>query len=129
VLDSVDQLDDSNGGRKLEWLPVMGIGAHTRLVISTLPDYEGVFACKSLLEKKLGNDSGRLLQVETISEHERVFGHLLKQQGRTANQEQLAAVSAAFKGRSEADAAGTPLWLTIVAQVQNAVGAVLFVRV
>jgi hypothetical protein len=37
-LDSLDQLDDANGGRRLEWLPVDGLAATVRLVVSTLPD-------------------------------------------------------------------------------------------
>ena len=118
VLDSVDQLDDSNGGRKLEWLPVQGLGKSTKLVISTLPDYPKEFQCKSLLEKKLGDQSGeRMLGVETISDHDKVFKHLLALQGRRATQTQMEAVSKAFTERSTEDAAGTPLWLTIVAQV------------
>jgi len=115
VLDSVDQLNDSNGGRKLEWLPVKELSKHAKLVISTLPDYEGEFQCKSLLEKRL--DSERMLKVETISDHEQVLKHLLKLLGRGATKEQMKAVSTAFTMRSEEDAAGTPLWLTIVAQV------------
>ena len=58
IVDSVDQLDDINGGRRLEWLPVTGfspkpqtpnpkpqtskpktgLSAHVRVVVSTLPD-------------------------------------------------------------------------------------------
>ena len=115
VLDSVDQLNDSNGGRKLEWLPAKELSKHTKLVISTLPDYEGEFQCMSLLEERLGSE--RMLKVETISDHEQVLKHLLKRLGRRVTEEQMEAVSAAFTMRSEEDAAGTPLWLTIVAQV------------
>jgi len=121
-LDSVDQLDDSNAGRRLEWLRVSGLSPHVRLVISTLPDPDiAEFRCLSQLKKGLGvadgvSASSCIVKVETISDHVRVLTHLLKLQGRTSTREQEAAVDAAFRQRGENDGAGTPLWLTIVAQ-------------
>ena len=58
-IDSVDQLNDSNGGRRLDWLPVTGLPAHVRLVVSTLPDYSE-FQCLSILRAKLADSAGSL---------------------------------------------------------------------
>ena len=57
------------------------------------------------------------MDVETISDHRKVMLHLLRAQNRRITDAQMNAIDAAFKGRTDADAAGTPLWLTIVAQV------------
>jgi len=123
-IDSVDQLDDSNAGRRLDWLPVTGLPVHVKLVVSTLPDYPGLFQCLSTLQDKLGEsnalstagDSSRhCVEVKTISEPEAVLTHLLQLQGRKLTDEQREHVLKAFRERTDADAAGTPLWLTIVA--------------
>ena len=115
-IDSVDQLDDSNGGRRLEWLPVTGLPPHVKLVVSTLPDYPE-FQCLTFLKGKLeGIMHSQVVEVATISEPEMVLMHLLRLQGRTLTDGQLRHVLDAFDKRTDADAAGTPLWLTIVAQ-------------
>jgi hypothetical protein len=123
-IDSVDQLDDSNAGRRLDWLPVTGLPAHVKLIVSTLPDYPGLFQCLSTLQDKMGEsnalstagDSSRhCVEVKTISEPEAVLTHLLRLQGRILTDEQRKHVLEAFEKRTDADAAGTPLWLTIVA--------------
>jgi hypothetical protein len=93
-----------------------------RLVVSTLPDPANAeFQCLAQLKKGLGladgaSEGSRIVEVGTISEHSKVLTHLLKLQGRTATADQIAAVDAAFRNRTDDDAAGTPLWLTIVAQ-------------
>ena len=120
ILDSVDQLDDANAGRRLDWLPVTGLSAHVKLVVSTLPDYPE-FQCLSILQARLkpkpeGSTESQLVEVETISEPERVLMHLLRLQGRELTGGQRKHVLEAFEKRTDADAAGTPLWLTIVAQ-------------
>ena len=118
-IDSVDQLDDSNAGRRLDWLPVTGLSLHLRLVVSTLPDYPKEFQCLSLLRAKLqhaASQHSRMVEVETISEPEAVLEHLLRLLGRTLTEAQRSHVLEAFAKRTDADAAGTPLWLTIVAQ-------------
>ena len=114
-----EQLDDSNAGRRLDWLPVTGLSLHRRLVVSTLPDYPKEFQCLSLLRAKLQNAASqhsRMVEVETISEPEAVLQHLLRLLGRTLTEAQRTHVLEAFAKRTDADAAGTPLWLTIVAQ-------------
>ena len=119
-IDSVDQLDDSNAGRQLEWLPMSELPVHALLVVSTLPDH-AEFQCLSQLRRGLGlaegEESSSMVRVQTISQHTAVLQHLLKRQGRTITDEQMAAVDRAFQNRTDADAAGTPLWLTIVAHV------------
>jgi hypothetical protein len=90
-----------------------------RLVVSTLPDCQKEFQCLSILQAKLGNAASqcsRMVEVETISEPEAVLEHLLRLLGRTLTQTQRTHVLEAFARRTDADAAGTPLWLTIVAQ-------------
>jgi ATP/maltotriose-dependent transcriptional regulator MalT len=42
-LDSLDQLSDADGGRRLTWLPV-SLPPHVALVVSTLPDVGGCLA-------------------------------------------------------------------------------------
>jgi hypothetical protein len=119
-IDSVDQLDDSNAGRQLGWLPVTELPAYVHVVVSTLPDvsdYDGHFRCLSILKAKLGDSaSSNMVEVQTISEPEMVLMHLLQLKGRTLTDKQRRHVLEAFEKRTEADAAGTPLWLTIVAQ-------------
>jgi hypothetical protein len=126
-IDSLDQLDDSNGGRRLDWLPATGLPQHVRVVVSTLPDYQGFqcmsilqtkpFQCLSILQTKLGaNQKRHMVEVETISEPERVLEHLLHLLGRTLTETQREHVLEAFTKRTDAHAAGTVLWLTIVAQ-------------
>lgn len=120
-IDSVDQLDDSNAGRRLEWLPVTRLPAHVKLVVSTLPDYPAEFQCLSILKDKLGDKvDSQLVEVEVISEPETVLMHLLRLQGRTLTAGQRQHVLDAFDKRKDTDAAGTPLWLTIVAQAVSA---------
>lgn len=116
-IDSVDQLDDSNGGRRLDWLPVSGLSVYVKLVVSTMLDYAKEFQCLSILEKKLGHSfAEHIFRVNAISEHDQVLIRMLKRMGRNITKQQLHHVSAAFDKRTDEDAAGTPLWLTIVAQ-------------
>jgi hypothetical protein len=117
-IDSLDQLDDSNGGRRLDWLPTTGLPPHVRVVVSTLPDYPSEFQCLSILQTRLdaSHHQRQVVEVETISEPERVLEHLLRLLGRTLTETQREHVLEAFAERTDADAAGTPLWLTIVAQ-------------
>ena len=61
----------------------------------------------------------QVVVVETISEPAMVLMHLLRLQGSTLTDGQRQHVLDAFDKRTDADAAGTPLWLTIVAQVYN----------
>jgi len=118
VLDSVDQLDDTNQGRLLQWLPATTLPECVRIVASTLPDYEEMegksgFQCLSRLEGAL-HDEASFAMVQDIKDPESIVGHLLSLQGRTITAEQMTVVLDAFHKRSEEDMAGTPLWLTLV---------------
>ena len=135
------QLDDSNGGRRLDWLPLEGLSKQIRTVISTLPDELSPpdgrpFRCLSQLERRLvGSDAGggrREAASETTDlsrlarEHQQVFvrveplkdaadllRHLLKLQGRCATGEQIDRIVEAV---NSSDHTQTPLLVTILAQ-------------
>ena len=118
-IDSVDQLDDSNAGRRLDWLPMSDMPSCLRIVISTLPDpiryktkFPVEFQCCSILERNLGR--GNMVQVPAISEHRDVLSHLLKRQGRRLTRTQTEEIAKYFDGNVI-----TPLWLTIVAQTAS----------
>ena len=120
ILDSVDQLDDSNAGRLLQWLPTRDLPDCVRVLVSSLPDYPDSsgkkgFDCLSRLRRVLENDAS-FSKVEDIQDPKEVILHLLSLQGRTITDQQMEAVLKAFRARSENDMAGTPLWLTLVAQ-------------
>ena len=108
-LDSVDQLDDSNGGRRLDWLPLEHLSEQIRMVISTLPDElsppdKRPFRCLSQMERRLvpsseadGRKRNAAGESRSQREHEKLFvrveplkdaadllEHLLKLQGRCA---------------------------------------------
>ena len=110
-IDSVDQLDDSNAGRRLDWLPMTDLPSFLRIVVSTLPDYQGQFQCHSILNRNVG--SGNMMHVPAISEHKEVLLHLLRRQGRRLTRTQTEAIAKIFVENSSI---ATPLWLTIVAQ-------------
>jgi len=122
LLDSVDQLDDSNGGRRLQWLPVEtdSLSPRVRLVISTLPDGESfgrTFQCLSYLRKRV-RSSSRFARVEPLRDGEDLLAHLLKMQSRRLTHQQMAAVMHVVAPQSDdtqADQTQTPLLLTIVA--------------
>ncbi|KAJ1471727.1 hypothetical protein T484DRAFT_1843041, partial [Baffinella frigidus] len=89
----VDQLDDQNGGRRLEWLPVTGLSSHVRIVVSTLPDHSE-FDCLSRLRATLDVEEGaqcpgKLMELEATLEWRTVLGHILKVLGRQITNEQM----------------------------------------
>ena len=103
-------------------MPVEGLPACLRLVVSTLPDYkdEGIkkgFQCYSRLRTALHDDNACFAKVEDITDPKEVVLHLLRLQGRTVTETQMEAILKAFHDRSPDDAAGTPLWLTLVAHM------------
>ena len=115
LLDSVDALDDSNAGRRLAWLPVIELPWNVRIVVSTLPDYPEEFQCLSILQSRLGDSGGKqVLEIGAIKKPEKMLSHLLRLRGRALTEVQRQHVMEAFE-RCESTA-GTPLWLTIVAQ-------------
>ena len=68
----------------------------------------------SILQTRLdaSGHQRQMVEVETISEPERVLEHLLRLVGRTLTETQREHVLEALAQRADADAAGTPLWLT-----------------
>jgi hypothetical protein len=116
VLDSVDQLNDSNGGRRMQWLPVESnmLSVRVRLVISTLPDGESFgqkFQCLSYLRKRIGNKS-HFAMFEPLTEGSQLLQHLLKFQMRCLTEQQIKTVMQVAK---QSDQEQTPLFLAIMA--------------
>lgn len=112
----VDQLDDSSAGRRLDWLPLSELPAGVKIVVSTLPDCNE-FRCHSILREGLGEASAsNLIHVEASLRYEKMLEHLLRLRRRTLTQEQMAHVCGVY-GQGAQGEVGTPLWLTIVAQV------------
>ena len=73
-LDSLDQLDDSLGGRRLNWLPTHDLAPGVRLVVSTLPDDASPadgkpFACWSTLQARY-SDSSCFVHVQPVDDVE-----------------------------------------------------------
>jgi hypothetical protein len=77
LLDSLDQLNDSDEGRGLMWLIplVMNLPPHIKVVLSTLPDHSGIFKCLTILRGAL--DAQSFLQVKRVEEPELVLNHML----------------------------------------------------
>ena len=132
ILDSVDQLDDTDGGRRLDWLPVK-VSDHVHFVISTLPDYlnpevGSAFRCLSILaqllvppqeKSSLANPAEILsrfpdtfVKVEPLKEAGQLLAHLLKLQGRRVTDAQRNALVSAV---AKSDQTQTPLMVTILA--------------
>jgi WD40 repeat protein len=116
LLDSVDQLNDSNGGRRLQWLPVESnmLSVRVRLVISTLPDGESFgkkFQCLSYLRKRICSKS-HFAMVEPLTDGSQLLQYLLKLQKRCLTQQQINSV---MQVANQSDQTQTPLFLTILA--------------
>jgi NACHT domain- and WD repeat-containing protein len=118
-LDSLDQLDDTCGGRKLGWLPTHGISPNVRLVVSTLPDEaepaDGKpFACLSILQKRYsGSPSGSAMaEVQPVDDVRSLLLHLLKLRHHKLSDAQLRVLEAAIKLSPRTQ---TPLVVTILA--------------
>jgi WD40 repeat protein len=115
-LDSVDQLDDSVGGRRLNWLPTHGLAPGVRLVISTLPDDPSPadgkpFKCLSALQSRHLPPSC-VLEVQPVEDVSLLFSHILKFHKQTFTPNQLAVIDAAVKKSPRTQ---TPLVVTILA--------------
>ncbi len=82
IIDSLDQLDDSDEGRGLMWLMPMltKLPSHIKVVLSTLPDYKDVFSCLTILQATL--DLECFMQVPVLRDPEQALGHMLKLKNR-----------------------------------------------
>jgi hypothetical protein len=118
-LDSLDQLDDTYGGRKLGWLPTHGISPNVRLVVSTLPDEASPadgkpFACLSILQKRYSGSQSdsAITEVQPVDDVRSLLLHLLKLRQHTLSDAQLQLLEAAMKLSPRTQ---TPLVVTILA--------------
>ena len=118
-LDSLDQLDDTFGGRKLSWLPTHGLSPNVRLVISTLPDEaepaDGKpFACLSILQKRFKDSpsDSAMVEVQPVDDVRSLLLHLLKFYRHKLTDSQLQVLVAAIKLSPKTQ---TPLVVTILA--------------
>ena len=118
-LDSLDQLDDTCGGRKLGWLPTHDLSPNVRLVISTLPDEVAPadgkpFACLSILQKRYSGSPSdcAMAQVQPVDDVRSLLLHLLKLGHHKLSDAQLHVLEAAIKLSPRTQ---TPLVVTILA--------------
>jgi hypothetical protein len=143
LLDGLDQLDDSDGGRRLGWLPLDGLAALVHLVVSTIPDQQSPavgspFRCLSILAERLqepepaagrglrhcavgegeaaaaaAGDDGNFVEVEALVGTEVLLAHLLRQHGRRATGAQMAV---AVRAAERPGAPRTPLFAALLAR-------------
>jgi hypothetical protein len=118
-LDSLDQLDDSFGGRKLQWLPTHGLSPNVRLVVSTLPDETAPadgkpFGCLSVLQKRYSGSScdSAMAEVQPVEDVRSLLLHLLKLRQRKLTDAQFCVLEAAIKLSPRTQ---TPLAVSILA--------------
>ena len=118
-LDSLDQLDDTCGGRKLGWLPTHGLSPNVRLVVSTLPDEAAPadgkpFSCLSILQKRYSGSpsDSAMAEVQPVDDVRSLLLHLLKLRHHKLSDAQLRVLEAAIKLSPRTQ---TPLVVTILA--------------
>jgi WD40 repeat protein len=117
VLESLDQLNDTNSGRKLDWLPVDQYSRHVHILCSTLPDELNPevgrpFRCLSILESRIP-DRQRFAEVAALKDSASLVKHLMKLKHRQVNDKQLAALVQAMAQAQ--GTAQTPLMATLMA--------------
>ena len=115
-IDSVDQLDDSNGGRRLEWLPLTGLASSVHLVVSTLPDDKDAdgraFRCLAILRKVVPVE--HQVQVELVQNTRELLKHHLLLAGRCVTDVQMDALVDTFSRAN--NEAKTPLMAKLLAE-------------
>ena len=120
ILDAVDQLDDTNSGRSLDWLPLEKFSSQVHVLVSTLPDDNNPedghpFRCLWHMQRRLQVpenfvEVGPLIDIADV---ELLFAHLMKLKGRCATSEQAQAIVNAVM-RAD-NLAQTPLMITMLA--------------
>ena len=122
ILDALDQLHDSNAGRRLDWLPITNLPGSTKIVVSTLPDSTD-FECLSMLQAKLGDRCAshtvHVKPLTDIKEQCKVLEHLLRLKKRTVTQEQMEHICSVIEQGKPHESTSTPLWLTLVTQAAS----------
>ena len=122
VFESLDQLNDTNSGRQLAWLPVDDISLEIHILCSTLPDEEAPeigmpFHCLTILKKRLGQSSDHFVKVEQLRDAELLLKHLLALKGRQVTPDQMCAL---VKVMERVDSnAQTPLMATLLAELAS----------
>jgi len=118
-LDSLDQLDDTCGGRKLGWLPTQDLSPNVRLVISTLPDEVNpadgkAFACLSILQQRYrcSPSDCAMAEVQPVDNVRSLLLHLLKLRHHKLSDAQLQGLETAIKLSPKTQ---TPLVVSILA--------------
>jgi len=120
ILDAVDQLDDTNSGRRLDWLPLENFSPHVHILVSTLPDDNNPedskpFCCLLHLQRRL-QFLENFVQVRPLvdtADNELLLVHLMKLKGRCATSKQIKAIiNAVMQADNKAQ---TPLMITMLA--------------
>ena len=121
LIDALDQLDDSNAGRRLGWLPMKDLPSCVRIIVSTSPDqgssgrvrksasmFKTEIFCHSILVQNVGECN--MVSSDHFDGHRHVLRSMLRRRGRKLTTEQMNELARHFEGLT------TPLWLTVVAQ-------------
>ena len=97
-LDSLDQLEDTTFGRRLEWLPVADLHPHVRVVLSTLPDDGESIQILSWLRRRMQSVPDNMVEAKPIKRESglNVLTHILRKRGRGVTEEQQSAIMDAF---------------------------------
>ena len=117
-LDGIEKLDDSNAGRRLEWLP-MRASQFSRILVSCRPDREGDYRCLTHVRNEFDRLGAEEAVVFCHLTEERdasaVVEHFLHQKKRHLTLQQKERILECFKHRLE-DAPGSMLWLSMAAE-------------
>uniref|UniRef100_A0A7S0HDQ7 Ubiquitin-like domain-containing protein n=1 Tax=Hanusia phi TaxID=3032 RepID=A0A7S0HDQ7_9CRYP len=122
VIDGLDQLEDNDAARQLDWLPLSGLKLGLRIVVSTAPDSPGN-QCLTTIKRKLkiwgGSVCHTIAEAPAFSEEDvqAVLEGKLQAAGRTLTAEQFEAVRQSFREKDSAERSSTPMWIALVFQI------------
>jgi WD40 repeat protein len=116
ALESLDQLDDTNSGRKLDWLPLDGHSSTVQILCSTLPDELNPevgrpFRCLSMLRNRIA-DTSRFVEVTALKDSAQLITHLLKLKNRMVTETQHSTLVQTMEKAEKS--AQTPLMATLI---------------
>jgi WD40 repeat protein len=116
ALESLDQLNDTNAGRELDWLPLDGHSSTVQIVCSTLPDeikpeVGRPFRCLSILRNRIP-DTSRFVEVTALKDSAQLIAHLLKLRNRRVTETQLSILVQTMEKAEKS--AQTPLMATLI---------------
>eukprot|EP00043_Microstomoeca_roanoka_P007886 m.76209 g.76209 ORF g.76209 m.76209 type:complete len:1687 (-) comp14015_c0_seq1:148-5208(-) len=104
VIDSLDQLNDEDQGRKLEWLPLTQLPKHCAIIVSSLPDVGG---CWNVLKGVISHDHQQQVLQISADDAKDILDAWLTQAGRTLSSPQRQVMLTAYQK------CPTPLYLKI----------------